>query len=724
MKRIFTFLLLILFAFYAADSQGAEDNQKPEDGIKTSQPQQESEQKTKEASPQESQPEEIEPADLRFELSTRFQTVDLDTGSSKATEYRSLPDGLYIDNLLLFYGSRRQELQGEVARISPLTNLINNGYGDVTYRRYGLLSAGVGISKFPHNYGAVSNNVMTQRDAYSLLFKFSPGDKLVISTNLSVEDRNGKRPLTVENLTDPAIDPANPTAIVEIKEPVDYTTTSIGLGLEYMDDIIDLQLNNSLQIFSNHLNDSVSWDNPYISGATGRIQTADDYTVHTLSVRPAIQLTKNIRLLNTLSYSKVTNSITLVPFSTAGIGESFERNVIDPDVRSLVYSSLLATRPRSDIRLNFKYRHSSYKNDTPTIEETPAYVMLDSGDSTLIRYPRTPRYMSYDVNSIEVDGIWTMTERLSFDAGLKNKDTSRSEREVDTENEKSLSLRVRSALRDNLSGRIGYIYTKRRGHYDPDYYNLSYDPNPANDVTQHPLLRAFDLSPLDSNTVAAGLDYSPLDTLDLGTTLTLTISKHPDVSVGRQQSQGESAAAYAQYALFKSLRLYAEYFYNHRVSEGRYSWTFNTTTVLLYPQDPNPDYSAFTTPIATTLEDTDNVYTVGLNLDLDGWLSLDGSYSRYDSKGVSTDIPDVSYVTDIYELSAAYSLSKKIYAFGLSPVRRIKDIRMKAGYSMERYQRTDYTLDNFPDTGTDIFLGIREPDYNLHIFFLSLNLYF
>ena len=712
MRRIFAVLLLILLAAHAAWSQEAGDHQKPQDEIKTQEPQQESEQK--------SQPE-IEQTTLRFELSTRFQTVDLGTGSSKATEYRSLPDGLYIDNLLFSYGSRRQELEGDAARISPLTNLINDSYGNLTYRRYGLLSAGVGIGKSPHDYGAASSNdVMTQRDTYSLLFKFSPGDRLIISTNLSVEERNGKRPLTVESLTGIV---SNPTAIIEIKEPVDYTTTSIDLGLEYIDDIIDLQLNNNLQIFSNNLRDSVVWDNPYISGATGRAQTVDDYTVHTLSVRPAIQLTSNTRLVNTLSYSKVTNSIDLAPFSTAGIGESFERNVIDPDVRSLVFSSILSTRPLSDIRFNIKYRHSAYKNDTPVIEETPSYVMLDSGDSTLIRYPRIPQYLSYTVRSLKVEGTWTLTERLSLDAGIENKDTSRSDREVDKENEKILSLRIRSVLRDNLSSRFGYTYTRRRGDYDPAYYKVTYDPNPANDVAQHPLMRAFDLSALDSNALTAGLDYSPMDALDLGTTLSLTINEHPDVSIGRRHSQGESATAYAQYALFESLRIYAEYFYDHRRSEGRYSWTFNPA-LLIYPQDPDPQYSDFTTPINGIVEDTNSVYIMGLSLDLNSGLSLDGSYSRYDFRGSSAGIPDVSYVTDIYELSASYSLSRKIDAFRLSPVRRLKDIRIQAGYYMESYQRTDYTLNNFPDTGTDTFLGIREQDYDLHVFSLSLNLYF
>src|SRR3972149_7830463 len=177
MKQIFAVSFLILLAAHPAWSQ---------------EPQQESEQKSQEESPLESQPES-EPATLMFELSTRFQTVDLDTGSSKATEYRSLPDGLYIDNLLLFYGSRRQELQGEVTRISPLTNLIDDGYGDLTYRRYGILSAGVGVSKSPRDYGAASHDVMTQRDTYSLLFKFSPGDRLFISPKLFVEERNAEK---------------------------------------------------------------------------------------------------------------------------------------------------------------------------------------------------------------------------------------------------------------------------------------------------------------------------------------------------------------------------------------------------------------------------------------------------------------------------------------------------------------------------------------------------
>ncbi len=655
----------------------------------------------------------------KFEISTRFQSISLDTGSSKATEYRALPEGFYIDNVLFYYGTETQEFGGEAVRVSPLTNLIDDGHGNLNYRRYGLLEAGIDVRKFPHDYGAASSNdVSTQRDAYDLLFRFTPGDRLIISTTLSVEGRKGERPLTMETLTGVI---SEPTAVTEVKEPVDYTTTTMALGIEYTDDVVDLQLNNSLQIFSNNLRDEVVWDNPYVNSATGKAKVADDYVVQTLSFKPSIKLTDNIRLINSLSYSKVTNSIDLAPFSTAGIGDTFQRPILDSDVRSLAFSSTLSTRPLSDIRLNIQYRYNTSQNDTPKIEEKLSYVMLDGDSSNLIRYPRIPRYMSYDIKSLELDATWSLTSKLTFDSGIENKDTSRTERETRKENEKRLFLSLHSMLSDNLSGRLRYTYARRRGNYDPAYYNTIYDPNPANDVTQHPLMRAFDLSGLDSHTVTASFDYSPVDALTLGTMLSLVTTEHPDVSVGRRHSQGESASLYAQYTPFAGLLLFSEYFHDRREVNGSFAWTFNNT--LPYPQDPDPAYSDFTVPVKETVEDTDNVYILGLNYDIDKWLSATTRYSKYDFKGTSINLPEISNTTDLYELSVSYSPHRRFYVSNY-PLIHLKDLKIAAGYYLEKYRRTDYALDHFPDTGTDIFLGIREPDYLLHILSVSLSLYF
>lgn len=650
-------------------------------------------------------------------ITPELQIVDLDTGSSKATEYRSLPEGLYIDQFLFHYGSQTQEFRSEIERFYPVTHLIDDGHGGLNYRRYGLLDMGIEASKFPHDYGPTYlGDISTQRDIYNLRFKFTPGDRLIISTNFSIEERDGKRPIAMENLT-----VSDSTAILELAESTDYTTTTIDLGMEYIDDIMDIQLNNSLQIFSRNLRDEIRWDNPYEAGATGKAMAADDYIVQTLSIRPSIRLTDNMKFINNLLYSKVTSDITLVPFSTAGIGEPFQQNVLDTDVRSLTFSSILSTKPLSDVRLNIKFRYNTYKNDTPGIEDTPSYVMLDGDSDTFIRYPRMPRYVSYNTRSIGFDGAWHLTNRLALDAGIENKNTLRSEREVEKENEKRLFFSVHSAILDNLYGRFGYAYSRRRGNYDPAYYNTVYDPDPANNVTQHPLMRSFDLSERDTHTVKASFDYSPSAPLNIGTALSLFTTDHPDVTIGRNHSNGEAVSLHAEYALLGGLVVYSEYFYDRRRIEGSYTWTFDSG--LTYPQDPNPQYSDFTAPVREEIEDVTSTYAVGFDYDIDKWLSFAGRYNRYDYEGSSRSFPEINSLTDTYELSVSYRLIRALY-----PLSPLSDARITAAYYIENYSRDDYALDNFPDAGPDAgidsFLGIREPDYKLHVISVSLSLSF
>lgn len=671
-----------------------------------------------EAAPPVTPVEEQIPPRWAVEVTPKFQMVELDRDSSKAREYRALPEGLYIDSLLFDYQAQTQEFGGKLQRNYLLTHLIGDGYGALSYRRYGLLDVDLSLSRFPRVYSTSPPvGLSSQRDTYDLRFKFTPGDKISISTKLSVEEREGKRPLTVESFTGLT---GSPTAIIEIADPVDYTTTTIDLGLEYLDDLLDIQANNMLQIFSNNLRDEVTWDNPYL-GSNGKAKTAGDYTVHTLSIRPAVKLGKGTKLLNTLSYSKVTGSIDLIPFTTVpDVGGAFLRDVLDTDVRSLTLSSILSLRPLSDIKLNVKYRFYSLKNGTPKIEETPPYVMID-GDANAIRYTRIPRYTAYSVKSIGLDGAWFLTNRLSLEADIEKRETLREEREVDKENENKATLAVRSRFFDNLSGKFSYTLIRRHGGYDSAYYHTVYDPDPANDVTQHPLMRSFDLSLLDSDSFTLSADYSPFDVLSLGSALTLTSGRHPTTEIGRRRSWSELVSINAQYTPVRDLLLYSEYYYDRREIEGSYSWTFDSD--LVYPQDPV--YPDFTSPVTGTLEDISNIYVIGLDYTINQRLSIAGRYGRYDSEGRSINLPDVGSTTDIFEINASYRLHQM--KFFVIP---LKDVKIKAGYYWEDYTRDDYALDNFPavvldpDIDADIFLGIREPDYRLSMFSLSLSLYF
>ena len=693
------------------------------------------------------------------EVNSTFQSVNLNTNSSKAQEYRKLTDGLYISDLSLHYEKQEYELHCALRNIAPVFNIIDDGHGDLNFRRYGFIDVNLGISKYLHDYtndaeslftpvnpytyripesaaGATSFDASTRRDNYDLIVRLTPGNQLIVTTSLSVENRKGRRPITLENLTASA---ATPTAITEIAEPTDYTTALIALGLEYTDDTIDLQFNNNMQIFSNTRRDQIIWDNPYyLPGAYGSAKTADDYTVHTLSFKPSIKLSDNIRLVNSLSYSRVTNTINLAPFTTTDIEENtaFQRDALDPDVRSLNVSSTLTTMLFPDIRLNIKYRYYAYENDTPEIEEPPKYVMLDGNTP---KYPRTPRYTSNITRSLGIDGNWYISNRLSIDAGIEDKGMPRREREVKDQHSESAFITVNSVLSQKLSALMGYRYERARGSYDPTYYKTIYDP--LSEVNQHQLMRAFDLSDSDTHSAKAGINFLPLDILNLSGSLSVSKGEHSDVIVGRKNSQAESASMSAELNPFKALLLYSHYFHDKTTIDSRYSWTYDSALSNpdsesyseFYPFEPDPlsPGVSFIIPVSETIEDTSNSFVLGFDFDAFERIAVTGNYSRYKSKSTSVRMPAVNSTTDTYELKISYRLLNAEYQNGISLL-RLNDLRISAGYYSEIYKRTDYTLDNIPapvneiaaSDPQDIFLGIRDPEYRLNIFSLTLGFNF
>ncbi len=681
------------------------------------------------------------------EITSIFQTVDLDTNSSKAQEYRILKDGFYIKDFYLQYAEEAQELTSALKNIVPLSNIADDGQVDLNFRRYGVIDVNLGLKKFPRDYtndaeslftnvnpytyripespgSAIPFDASTQRDNYALNARLTPGDLLTVTTSLSVENRKGRRPLTMENLTGSA---ATPTAITEIAEPTDYTIAIIALGLEYSDNIVNMQLDNNIQIFSNTQPDDVIWYNPWQPDAYGRARTADDYTVHSLSFRPSIRLSDEIRLVNSLSYSTVTNSISLAPLTTANIeGDTFQKNIIETDVRSVNFSSTLTTMPSPDIRLNVKYKYYAYENDTPEIEAPPKYILLD-GVST--KYSRTPRYTSIITRSLGIDGNWYISDRLSVDAGIEDKDIPRREREVDDQQVDSAFITANSVLSKTLSALIGYKYERVRGSYDTTYYKAVYDP--LSEVNQHQLMRAFDLSENDTHTAKTSVNFLPLDILNLSASLSVRTGDHKNVKVGRKRSQSESAFLSAELSPFNDIQIYSHYFYDRTTINSRYSWTYDITFSELYPEDSNPDYAGFIKPVSETIEDTSNSFVIGFDYDVFRKLIITGNYSRNKSSSTSVSMPEVNSTTDTYEFKISYRLRNEAYLRG-SSIMRLNDLRISAGYYSETFKRNDYALDNFPDpvdiidlnNPGDIFLGVREPDYKLNIFSLTLGFYF
>ena len=82
-----------------------------------------------------------------LQVSGKYQNLKISKDSPKIKEYRTIPEGFYLDNLHFFFGSGSQELSGDAGKLFPLTNLSQDGYWDLSYRRYGLLDADMGLNK-------------------------------------------------------------------------------------------------------------------------------------------------------------------------------------------------------------------------------------------------------------------------------------------------------------------------------------------------------------------------------------------------------------------------------------------------------------------------------------------------------------------------------------------------------------------------------------------------
>src|SRR3990172_1696784 len=293
-----------------------------------------------------------------------------------------------------------------------------------------------------------------------------------------------------------------------------------------------------------------------------------------------------------------------------------------------------------------------------------------------------------------------------------------------------VSALMETGIYQTLSALIGYRYERSRGDYDTTYYKSIYDP--LSDVNQHPQMRAFDLAESDAHTAKAGINYMPLDYLNLGAALSVTAGEHIDVLIGRRNSQKESVSLAAELTPLKELLLYSQYFYNRSAIESRYSWTYDGTLSASYPADTNTLYTGFIKPVSETIEDTSNSYTIGFDYSASAKTSITGNFSRHEFTGTTVTMPAVSSATDTYELKISYRPGgDKAYNKGLSFI-QVKDLRISAGYYSQTYKHKDYTLDNFPepvdiivaDDPKDMFLGITEPEYRLNIFSLTLDFYF
>ncbi|MEK6571566.1 MAG: MtrB/PioB family outer membrane beta-barrel protein, partial [Bacteroidota bacterium] len=350
-------------------------------------------------------------------------------GSSKFTEYRDLPTGLFMNvfsinfmnqdytNVLSIWGSHVGQKDQNIAaqlgvrgkfklelewdqtphNYTNTARTVFNGSGGgvltmpvlVRSQLRTLVATDVNpaVTGIQFDTVAVTNlllgvvnstDVVSRRDKAKASVSYSPSEQLDIKFQYSNERRSGTKPLGVNFAFNP----------IEVPEPTAYRTQEALANLEYATKDWNVQLGYSASIFTNK-NDVLIWDNPFReidavgTSSRGRLDLYPDNTAQSVSFSGAANLPYSTRVATSLSYGWRRQDDKFIPYTinTALLSDptfpTLPASSLNGKVGTTLVNFSVTNRFFSSVWFSARYRSFDYDNQTPSLI-FPAYVAYDN----------------------------------------------------------------------------------------------------------------------------------------------------------------------------------------------------------------------------------------------------------------------------------------------------------------------------------------------------------
>jgi hypothetical protein len=502
-----------------------------------------------------------------------------------------------------------------------------------------------------------------------------------------------------------------------LPEPVDYETDQLDVTADYVRDKGQLQLAYRYSGFSND-NRSLTWDNPFISGAggggggggqgggqgggggtgtgagavdpggavsdTGRIALAPDNQFHQASVSGGYQLQPTTRVSGNFSLGWQKQDEDFVPASiNADFADlTLPRNSLDAE--ALVTSAFLRlhSRPIQKLRLTGSYRY--YDRDLDVDRDSYPQVRLDSGTTA----SQKNRPFDYHRHDVALDGRYRLTAKADVSVGYDYESLSRdyqdAEREDTHENRLSASLKYRP-VRELTATLYGSLADRGGSDYEPLEF-------------ENPLLRKYHLADREQNTAGIRMAYVPVNWLSFTGKAEVRDDDYDDTEIGLTDAKRNIYFLEAAY-----------------VPGGRFSGHASVTHETIDSKQRGDSTAAGDT---WRVDQEDTITTWGLGGELDvipDRLSFSVDYIYSDGKGetgvtrADPYIPFTDVTTKLHSLrlQARYRYSEQL------------DFRL--AFWHESLDGEDWALDDVdPDTVPTVLLtGEETPDYSNNVMALT-----
>ncbi len=555
------------------------------------------------------------------------------------------------------------------------------------------------------------------REKGTATVRYTPSPGWDVEVQYSLENQRGARPFGATFAFSPT----------EQAEPIDYKTHDIRASVERSGKNWTVQVGYRGSIFRNDA-DVLVFDNPFRATdapgnpSRGRIALYPDNTAHQGTLSGAVNLPLRTRWTASAAYGVFSQDDPFQPFtindSVANV-PPLPAASADARIETLLFNSTLTTRPVPDLAFTVRYRVYDRNNDTPSLL-FPGYVRTDQlvpvlAVDTLVQRRNLP--LAYTRQDAGVEASWRIVGPLAARVGYEWEGWEREHRETRSTDENTVRGAVDVSHRGWLFLRVAYRRSDRNGHdYDP--HRVAEETFPAGEpgLGQLESLRKFDQADRQRDRAELIARLSPGEKVSVSASYSLTDDAYDDSEYGLLESRGRSPAVELSYSFVPRLTLFAEY------AQEDNRW--NMRSRQRSPTNDKPDNDWL-----SDIRDRVNTYSVGLSgepfpervqLDLTFTLSDGSGRTRTSTPGTpdlvttAEDYPQI--VSDLKVLNATVW-----YHFG-------RRVAARLDYRFEEYDQADFALDpmtsfmgiwDAASAGT-AWLGATRPDYRAHVASVSL----
>lgn len=299
-----------------------------------------------------------------------------------------------------------------------------------------------------------------------------------------------------------------------LPEPVSRSTDLFDATFSYTDDKANFNGGYSGSLFRNNIK---LWtaDSPWGNNATlnnvARLTSPPDNEMHQLNLVGGYNFSKEMRLVVTGSYGRMTQND---DFISGGTGNAWVLPASSADAKVIteVVTAKLTDRLTKDLGLSASYKYDKRDNKTP--QRSYAAFPADAATGTPSTAPNEPLNRLNQQLVVEAD--YALGRGQGIKAGYERQEIKRTcdgdecVYETTETKENTLRLDYRNSLSPALSGRIGYAYSERRtGNY--------FQENDATNALD-PLLpgfRQFYLADRNRDKLRAALNFEATDRLSM-----------------------------------------------------------------------------------------------------------------------------------------------------------------------------------------------------------------